>query len=66
MAKAKKDEIQKDTPKNDTKYTKEQLVTSRKYENRTDVIKVVVSEEEELTIDEVNEKIDEFMKGMVN
>lgn len=64
MNKTKELEIQKDTEA--IKYKKEQLLLSKKFENRKDVINIIVNDTEELTLDEVNKRIDTFMKGAVN
>lgn len=63
MTKTKESEIQ--TEVEELKYKKEQLLTSKKFENRKDVINIVVNDTEELTLDEVNKRIDTFMKGAV-
>lgn len=62
MAKAKKVEETKEV----VKYTKEQILKSAIFVNRKDAVGVVVGDNELLTLDEVAERIEKFMKGKVN
>ncbi len=47
------------------KYSKKQLLQSKKYLDRKDVIGVVVKDNEEITLEELNKRIYTFMKGEV-
>ena len=46
-------------------YTKEQILTSKKYENRRDILGVILTDGEEYTTDKVDTLLDKFMKGKV-
>lgn len=48
------------------KFSKEALIKSMLFEERKDAVDVVIKENEYLTIEEVELKINEFMKGKVN
>ncbi len=56
----------KETIKVESKYTREQLLKSKKFSNRKDVLNIVVKDSEELSISEVETRIDTFMKGKVS
>jgi uncharacterized protein YkuJ len=47
-------------------FTREQIFCSKKYENRRDVLGVLLKDGEEYTFDEVDALLDKFMKGKVN
>ncbi len=46
-------------------FTKEQILASKKYANRKDVCKTVIPEDFHGTLTEVDTLIDNFMKGKV-
>lgn len=48
------------------KFTKEQLVQSKKYSLHRDVLNALLSGAEVYTFDEVDQKLNEFLKGKVN
>ncbi|WP_419962103.1 hypothetical protein [Psychrobacillus sp. BM2] len=48
------------------KFTKEQLVKSKKYSHQRDVLNALLSDVEVYTFDEVDQKLHEFLKGKVN
>lgn len=48
------------------KFSKEALMKSMLFEERKDAVDVVIKENEYFTIEEVELKINEFMKGKVN
>lgn len=50
----------------DAKFSKEALIKSMLFEERKDAVDVVIKENEYFTIEEVELKINEFMKGKVN
>lgn len=43
-------------------YTKEQILSSKKYSHRKDVLNVVLKDNQQYTLKEVDELIDNFMK----
>ncbi|MBQ8765405.1 MAG: hypothetical protein IJZ16_01240 [Clostridia bacterium] len=47
-------------------YTKEQILSSRKYENRRDILGVLLRNDENYTFEKVDSLLDKFMKGKVN
>ena len=47
-------------------YSKEQILSSKKYENRRDILGVLLADGEEYTTDKVDTLLDKFMKGKVN
>ena len=47
-------------------YSKEQILVSKKYENRRDVLGVVLKDGEQYTLEKVDSLIEKFMKGKVN
>lgn len=51
---------------NEVKFSKEALMKSMLFEERKDAVDVVIKENEYFTIEEVELKINEFMKGKVN
>ena len=48
-----------------SKYSKEQILASNKYYNRHDVINALWTDDSEKSIEEVDDMIEKFMKGMV-
>lgn len=48
----------------ETKFTKEQILTSNKYANRRDILNAILSDSE-YTLSEVDFLLVEFMKGQV-
>lgn len=49
-----------------SKYSKEQIIESKKFKSRVDVLKVILDENKTYTIAEVENEINKFMKGKVN
>lgn len=47
-------------------FTKEQIVSAKKYIHRKDVVNVILKNEQSYTLDEVDELIENFMKEKVN
>lgn len=47
------------------KINKDQFLSSNTYKNKTDVINAVMANNEKLTIQELNNRINDFMKGKV-
>lgn len=54
--------VKKETPK----YTKEKIVTSKKYSSRADILNVLLEDGETYELDTVDKMIEKFMKGKVN
>lgn len=49
----------------DVAYTKDQILASKKYSNRKDVLNVVLKNGKLYTLKQVDEQIEKFMKGKV-
>ena len=52
--------------KEESKFTKEQILSSKKYANRKDILGVILSNDKSYTIEQVDSLLDKFMKGKVN
>lgn len=46
-------------------FTKEQILASAKYRNRRDLVNALLVDGENYTLEKVNEKMNDFMKGQV-
>lgn len=55
-----------ETKKEDVKFTKEQILKSKKFKNRVDLIRVILQDNKSYTLEEVQKEIDKFMKRRVN
>lgn len=55
----------KKTEDNNVKHKKESIMSSSKYADCKDVINILLDKDTEYSIDEVDEMIDEFLKGEV-
>ena len=55
-----------ETKKEDVKFTKEQILKSKKFKNRVDLIRVILQDNESYTLQELKKEIDKFMKRRVN
>ena len=58
---AKNKEVKQTVPS----FTKEQLLSSKKYHNRVDLLNVLLEDDVKYTHKEVEQLIDKFMKGKV-
>lgn len=47
-------------------FTKEQIVSAKKYKHKQDVVNVVLKDGQLYTLDEVDDLIEKFMKEKVN
>ena len=47
-------------------FTKQQILSSKKYKRRRDILGVLLNENEEYTFDNVDSLLKKFMKGKVN
>lgn len=63
---AKKDSELKQTEPVVDKFTKEQILASKQYSNRRDVLGVILDDKKEYSTAEVDDILDNFMKGKVN
>ena len=54
-----------ETKKEDVKFTKEQILKSKKFKNRVDLIRVILQDDKSYTLEEVQKEIDKFMKRRV-
>lgn len=50
----------------ETKYTKNQFLQSKRYKNQVDVLNCVLKDDESYSTAQVEKLLDEFMKGKVN
>lgn len=62
MAKKKTDVVEIEAPKSVT-YTKEQIYKAKRYMNKKDIITVMLKNDERYTFDQVDELIEQFLKG---
>ena len=51
---------------NENKFSKEQILSSKKYNNRRDALSVILDDDEYYEIAEVDKLLSDFMKGKVN
>ena len=65
MAKKKDEIVQENKESEDILFTKEQIINSDKFEDKKDVLNVILKENEKYSINEVLELIDEFLKEEV-
>lgn len=65
MAKKKDEIVQENKESEDILFTKEQIINSNKFEDKKDVLNVILKENEKYSINEVLELIDEFLKEEV-
>lgn len=47
-------------------FKKSQLMASKRYQNKVDLVDALLSDDKEYTLDEVDKIIDNFLKGKVN
>ena len=57
----KKKEIQQES-----KFTKEQILASKKYSNRRDALVAILYDNKSYTLEQVDSLLEKFMKGKVN
>ena len=55
----------KKTEKQETKFTKQQILAAAKYNKRRDALNAILVDGERYTINEVNSLLENFMKGKV-
>lgn len=49
----------------ENKFTKEQLISSKLFKNDKDILNVLIQNNEEISIDEAQKRIEKFRKGKV-
>lgn len=49
----------------ENKFTKEQLISSKLFRNNKDILNVLIQNNEEISIDEAQKRIEKFRKGKV-
>lgn len=64
MGKVKVEKIEKNQIVEE-KFTKKELLSAKIFKNRKDILSVLVKDDEKLSINEAQEKIEKFMKGKV-
>lgn len=47
------------------KYTKDSILKSSRYSERKDILNILLKENEEYTLEDVETKLNEFMKGEI-
>lgn len=50
----------------ETAYSKEQILSSAVFSNRKDILGALIGDDEKITVSEVKDRLDKFMKGQVN
>ncbi|WP_199900115.1 hypothetical protein [Caldalkalibacillus mannanilyticus] len=48
--------------KDKARYTKKQYLTSKKYEHQSDLLRALLEDEKTYTVEQVQKKIDDFLK----
>lgn len=66
MATKKTKAVKEVNEKQEAKFTKEQILASKKYTNRRDALSAILADGKEYTCTQVDSLLDEFMKGKVN
>lgn len=49
-----------------SKFSKEQIIQSKKFRNRVDILNVILDNNKTYSLEEVEKEINKFMKGKVN
>ncbi len=49
-----------------SKFSKQQIIKSKRFRNRVDVLNVILDENKQYTLEDVEKEINKFMKGKVN
>lgn len=65
MTSKKKTVVESEKQPEKVKFTKSQLVSSKRYRDRKDLVNVLLKDNKSYSFDEVDSLIDEFMKGKV-
>lgn len=58
-------QVKKDTNNTQAMYTKQQLVNSKQFEHHKDLLEVLLNDNENVTIEQVNDKIENFLNKEV-
>lgn len=51
---------------NKAAFSKEQILESAAFSNRKDILTVLIKDDETITLEEVKNRLEKFMKGKVN
>lgn len=57
--------VKKEDNTNEPLFSKEMILKSKRFKNRRDALNVILNDNEELTVEEVQKRLDEFMKRKV-
>ena len=55
----------KEIKQESTKFSKEQILASKKYSNRRDVLVAILTDDKSYTLEQVDSLLEKFMKGKV-
>ena len=58
--------METETVKEESVFTKEQILSSIKYANRREALGVILSDDKTYKLEQVDSLLDKFMKGKVN
>lgn len=58
--------VKKDEKVIEVKFTKEQLLESKRYRDRKDIINVLLKDNQSYNFKEVDDLVEKYMKGKVN
>ena len=65
MATRKTEKVQDEAVKAEHKFSKEQILTSKRFRHRRDMLAAILSDGEQYTLADVDELIEKYMKGEV-
>ena len=65
MATRKTEKVQDEAIKAEHKFSKEQIVTSKRFRHRRDMLTAILNDGEQYTLADVDELIEKYMKGKV-
>lgn len=66
MTTQKKTEGANDVQSVQTEFDKQQILTSKRYRNKRDLVDALLDDNEKYTLETVDKLLDKFMKGKVN
>lgn len=56
---------EKEKKKVELTFTKQQILSAKKYRHRQDILNVLLKDDKEYSLEQVDELLDKFMKGKV-
>jgi hypothetical protein len=59
-------DIESEVAEQVNKFSKEQMISAKRYSNRKDLLHVVLNDDQLYSFEEVDKLVDDFMKGKVN